>query len=406
MTQNNEQDAHVVSHAGERHKVSGMIQLIVVVIFVVVAVVVSGTLNLNKKTPGEREKEERTVIAEAEVIKPQSYRIAFSTTGVVNARAQIAVVPQVSGQVISVNENFFNGGTLKPKEVLFEIEPLDYALEVERLEAEVTRAETAYNLELAESNAAISGWKQINKDAKIPPLVARTPQKAEAQANLNAAKAQLENAKLDLGRTKFTLPFTSRVLSSSLDVGQYVSAGQQYGSVYDISALEVKISLEDKKLDWIMSAQDPEIKIKTNYLGQKKQYNGKIKRGVSSLDTQTRFATLNIGFETPPLNLVPGIFVDLDITGPELNSVYIVPIGAVQKGSVLWAVDNENTLFKIDAEIVYADDHHVILRGPQNPLKIVTSKLSGVAEGMHIKLLSEQEQNNEAAPSQENATSE
>lgn len=385
------------NHAGERHKVSGIIQLVAVAIFVVSAVVISGTLNLNKKTPGEREKEERAVFVKTDEISPGPYRIEFESTGVVTARAEIAIVPQVGGQIIAVNENFFNGGTLQAGEVLFEIEPLDYALEVERLEAEVTRAETAYNLELAEANAAISGWKQINNNAKIPPLVARTPQKAEAKANLKAAKAQLENAKLDLDRTKFTLPFTARVLTTSLDVGQYVSAGQQYGTVYDIAALEIKTSLEDKKLDWILSAKNPEINIKTNYLGQKKSYEGKIKRGVSSLDTQTRFATLNIGFTEPSPNLVPGVFVDLDIKGPELESVYVVPINALQKGSVLWAVKNDNSLYKVEADIVYADDKHLVLRGPDTPMNMITSKISGAAEGMHVNILSENTDTNSAS---------
>lgn len=380
-----------LSHVGEQHIIKGLIQFVFITLFIVLAFMISNMLQVSKTLPGEALHEERLMVAETLSVTPQAYRVSFSSTGVVQARADIAVVPQVGGRVVSVNENFFEGGDFEAGEALFEIDPVDYKLQIERLEAEVSQAQTAYTLEKAEADAAIAGWKQINGDKEVPSLVARKPQKAQALATLKAAKAQLKSAELDLERTKFSLPFSGRVLSSSLENGEYVSAGQSYGDVYDVSTLEVRTSLEDKKLEWLLGTKEPSISIQTTYLGKQKKYEGVLKRGVSSLDTQTRFASVNIGFAAMPEDIVPGVFVDLQIMGPVLQNVLVVPITALQKGSVIWAVKENDTLYKLDVSMVYADQDFVVLSGVERPVNIVVSKLPGGSNGAKIKVTNKQE---------------
>ena len=79
----------------------------------------------------------------------------------------------------------------------------------------MAQAQTAYNLQQAEADAALQDWKQLRGDQEVPDLVARKPQMAEALANLNAAKASLATARLNLDRATFELPFDGRVVSSS-----------------------------------------------------------------------------------------------------------------------------------------------------------------------------------------------
>ena len=386
MSKNNKRKE---SHEGESHKLMGFIQLGLVIVFIATSFFVSKALNGNKRALTSRSAETRSIFAETKDIAPDVFQISFKTTGIVQARAEVSVVPQVSGRIVMVNDAFFSGGQFEKDEVLFEIEPIDYELEVQRLESVVAQARTQFNLEEAEAAVANAEWKQINGDKPVPYLVARKPQKAEAWANLKAAKAQLENAKLALKRTKFSLPFAGHVLSSDLEKGQFVSANQSYGRVYDAASLEVQSSLEDKQLNWLLDSKDPDVKIQLTNRGETKEYNSVLKRGVSSLNPQTRFASVSFGFKDIPETLVPGVFVELAVQGPKLDQVLAVPLSALQKGDIVWAVDEQAKLYEIKGETVFANEDYVVLRGVDKAARIVTSKMPGAIAGMEIKTAEE-----------------
>ena len=368
----------------DKDKRAGLLQITLVIVFIASSFALSKILEIRYEPPVRNNTADRILYVETARISPEPYRISFETTGIVQARNEIRVVPEVSGRVIAVHDSFFAGGAFQRDEVLFEIEPQDFRLNVRRLEAEVARAKTVLELERAESSAALAEWRQINGDREAPDLVARVPQLAEAQALLQSAEAQLENSKLDLARTKFTLPFDGRVISSDIAVGQYVVAGQSYGVVFDISSLEVRASLVDRQLEWLLQADEPHITIDATFLGKQRHFNGNLKRAASSLDTGTRFATVYFGFDEPEQELLPGVFASINIKGEQLNEICLLPLSALQSQNIVWLVTEENILRRWEPEIIYQDPEYIVARGLSAPAIIVTSRVTGVIEGMRV----------------------
>ncbi len=365
-------------------KAKGMIQLIAVIIFIAGSFMVSALLQSTKAPVRERAENDRALYVDTKTVTPSPYRIKFETTGTVEARATIDIVPQVNGRIVEINDSLFEGGTFKAGEILFRIDPRDYELEVERLDAEVARAKTALDLTKAESDAALSEWKILHKNKDAPDLVARKPQMAEAQTNLKAAKAQLENARLDLERTAYTLPFDGRVLEGTLELGQYVANGQNYGSVFDINGLEVRASLEDRKLDWLMSTDDTDVVIKARYLGKDAEYKGVLKRKAASLDNATRFATVAFGFNDEAIDILPGVFATIEIRGPAHNNIVTIPSSAMQKEGIIWIVKPDNTLISMKPDILFSDNDHITVQNITDTTKVVTSRVSGASDGVKI----------------------
>lgn len=362
----------------------GYIQLIFVVVFIIASFVISSLLQTKRTPTGKNSASERALYVETQEILPGPYRIAFETTGVIEARANVNIVPEMSGRITSISDQFFEGGVFKASSTLFQIEPRDMQLEVQQLKAKIAQASTNYSLEKAESRAANEEWKQLNGDMEMPDLVARKPQIAEALANLKAAEAELEKSKLDLSRTRFTLPFNGRVLSTTLEKGQYVSAGKSYGEAFDVSALEVSASLEDKQLEWLLSVKNPNIEIRATYLGKEKVYKGFLKRSPASFDAKTRFATVRFGFGSAITDLLPGVFVTLKIQGPELQDIALLPGQCMQKSGLIWIVDAEGKLRSLKPEIAYADGRQIAISNITEPMTIVTSRLSGATEGAAV----------------------
>jgi RND family efflux transporter MFP subunit len=366
---------------------AGLFQLVLVLVFIIGSFTLSKLLEINYQPPGENANEGRVLVVESTAVTPQNYRIAFKTTGLVQARNEINVVPEVSGRVIAVHDGFFAGGTFGKGDVLFVIEPRDFELDVKRLEADVARAKTVLEIEMAESSAALAEWQQINADSPAPDLVARKPQMAEARANLQSAEAQLENAELKLQRTRFVLPFSGRVLSSEIAVGQYLMAGQRYGTVFDSASLEVRASLIDQQLQWLLDATDPIILIRATYLGKTRHYKGELKRAASSLDAGTRFATVYFGFLDKIEELLPGVFAEIAIEGSDLEGITLLPSSALQSQNIVWQVTSENTLVRWQPEIIYQDNEHIAVRGLNNPAVVVTSRIAGATQGMRVETI-------------------
>ncbi len=370
-------------------KTKGFIQLFFVILFIAGSFGVSALLGAIKPDVGKSVNSERTLFVETKDISPTTYRIEFDTTGTVETRGTVNIVPEVSGRIISVSDQFFEGGMFEAGEILFQIEPLDFELEVRRLEAEVARANTSLDLAKAEAKASLSEWQQINGNKAAPDLVARKPQLQEARANLKAAQAQLEDARLNLDRASFSLPFNGRVLNSSLEAGQYVMAGQSYGQVFGLETLEVISSLDGQKLEWLLDAPNPEITISANYLGKTLTYEGYLKRSASSLDAQTRFATVSFGFKEKNVALLPGIFAEVQVTGSNLKDIYVFPSQALQKQGIIWLVQDDKTLTAYEPDIIYASDKYIVTRSNGDTMKTVINKLAGATEGTKVEVNNE-----------------
>lgn len=366
----------------------GRLQLIIVIIFIIASFSAAKILHATREPIQRKDVAERLLFVEIEKILPLPHRINFNVSGILRARSNVQIVPEVSGKIMAMNEQFFEGGSFKADDILFKIDPRNFAFEVKRLQAQVAAAKTQFDLEKAESKAAIAEWKQMNSDEKISDLAARRPYLLEAKSNLDAAKAQLGLAQLNLQRTEFRMPFDGQVLTSELAEGQYVVAGQNYGETFDVKSLEAKASLKDQQLKWLLAAQNPKITIRATYSGEQKEYSGVLNRSASFLDEKTRFAGVSFGITEPIENLLPGAFLDINIQGASIEGVMSVPINALQKEGNIWVLDQDNNLESVMPEIIYSDDEKMIIKAIRNEqLRIVTSYIAGAETGMKVGII-------------------
>jgi len=368
-----------------KNKIIGFTQLILVIAFIIGSFTISGLLGSTDHALRERSNDTRSLFVDVENITPSNYQVSFQTTGIISARSEINVTPEISGRVISVNPNFAQGGTFKKGETLFQIETKDITLNIDQLRANVVSAQTALNLEQAESAAALAEWQQIHGALEAPELVARKPQLEAAKANLQSAKAQLENAQLDLNRSRFSMPFNGRVMTANIEKGQFVTMGQSYGTVYDINSLEITASLDQEKLSWLFDATMPVIKITVETPDGNKVYDGIIKRGVSTIDPSTRFANIYFGFKETVTDIIPGAFATINAQGPLYKNVFVLPALSLQKTGEIWTVTPDNKLKSLEAKTIYSDEDSIVIDTNQASLNIVTSRLSGASDGSEIK---------------------
>jgi RND family efflux transporter MFP subunit len=370
----------------------GYIQLVLVILILSGAYFLSRYLSSldHTPTPGAID-QQRTLLVQAVAVAPQSYRLRFNATGTVQVRAVTDIVPQVSGRVVSIDDSAFPGGQFNSETVLFRIEEADYRNELDRLQAEVARAQTQLRLQRAGSDSAEAEWHQLNPGIPVPPLVAEIPQLEEARANLQAARAGLQNARLNLARTRYQLPFEGRVTEFELEKGQYAVAGQSYGKAYRLASLEVDVPLPKQQLKWLLEAKEPQPQIHVfSDLGEENGYIAYVKRIAAKLDTQTRFARVVLGLQETPPDLVPGVFVRVRFIGPERKNVWVLPLEALQAENRIWIIDEENLLQPLEPEILQITEEHVVARSNGTRIRVVCGNLPEATVGTQVQIKQEE----------------
>jgi RND family efflux transporter MFP subunit len=379
------EDNNVQQTSGEKAK--GLLQLILVVAFIVGSFMASNALKTNKTLPTVKAQESKRLLVETLKVEPEEYQVEFSVTALIEAPSELQLTPEVSGRVVRVNPSARSGANFKAGQPLFQIESRNYELIVTQRQSELAQAKTAYALEEAESASAIKEWKVLHGSKEIPELVSRKPQLAQAKANVTSAKAALENAKQDLVRTSFLFPFDGVVISSTIVDGQYVQAGQSYGSAYNKEHLQTRATLDSEKLAWMLSSENPKADVEVDYLGQKHHVSVSLREGDVFAESTTRFTPVYFDFKTREEFLYPGQLATVHLKGPIHKDVLRLPISALQSDGKIWVHNEGDTVSSFTPHVLYRDRTHVAVSGITSGMTIVKSRMSGAIDGMFVDVL-------------------
>ena len=327
-----------------RRPLTGILQIVVVAAFVAVAVFYSQERSggdprvTSGAAPGAVPAATQVAIS---VIQPvvTTQVLKVRATGTVVARTYVALTPQVGGRVVSIAPALRSGGRFSAGDELLRIERSDYLLALEQANADVAGAESALKLQRAESDAARANYALLHPGKEVPPLVAKIPQIDQALARVAAARARAEIAKLDLSRTVFSLPFDGRITETNAEVGQVLTRGQSFGQAFALDAIEAVVPIAPDDLALLAPGQGRAARI----IAGDFEVAGVVERVSAELDARSRFARLFISLIDGSL-LKPGTFVDVEIDGPAIAEVMLLPPDAEQPGGHVWMVHEDGSL--------------------------------------------------------------
>ena len=347
-------------------------------------------------------------LVRAETVRLQGLRMKVTAQGNVTPRTESNMVSQVAGQVISVSPSFASGGFFEAGETLVEIDPRDYNLALARARSQVAQAELRLAQEKEESAVARQEWERIGK-GRAGSLVLREPQLAEAQAGLEAARAGVEQADLNLERTRIRAPYAGRIRTKHVDVGQFVNPGSPVARIYSVDFAEVRLPVPDKQLAFLdhsfgfrgelAGVQGPEVLLEVEFAGRRHTWAGRIVRVEGEIDPRTRMVYLVARVENPYARgedpnrppLAAGLFVEAEIMGRRFEGVVVLPRTAIRGGNRVLVIDDQDRLRFREVEILRADAGVVVIRsGLDEGERICLSPLDAVTDGMRVRIIVEE----------------
>lgn len=320
-------------------QIAGWLQIILVAVVLLAGIAANAILSSSSTAP--RQTVAGSSTTPVEVIRPQveDKPLKVTASGVIQSRNAIDLSPEVSGRVVSVSPNLASGGSFKAGDVLFSIDDASLNAVLDQSRADLSSAEADLRVERAEAAVASEEWALLYSEESVPPLVAREPQISQAVAAVQSAKAALEEARLDLSRVNFSLPFDGRIVSTTIEVGQNLTSGQSYGSAYDGTSLEISVPLNASALDYLDPAEGRQARIVSrDGLTQRTQsFAARVVRVDAELDSETRQATVTLAFNENT-TLLPGTFIEVEIDGPIITDAHLVPERAVAEDRTIWVV--------------------------------------------------------------------
>lgn len=168
----------------------------------------------------------------------------------VNANV-VTMAPRVSGQVsyVAVNNNQY----VKKGQLLFQLDPVPYSVALEKAKAQYAIQLAAFvNAEAKEKRTATLALKsfasiQSNEDAET--------ELQTATASVKLAKAELNEAILNLGWTNITAPTSGWITNFSLRAGDNVVASQPEFSLISDESFWLDANFKETQINGIKPGQ-------------------------------------------------------------------------------------------------------------------------------------------------------
>jgi RND family efflux transporter MFP subunit len=266
-------------------------------------------------TPPQLEVEERarqTPQVQVLEVAPGTVKLRVRTHGTVAPRTESDLVPQVSGPITWVSPALVSGGFFELGEVLLRVDPRDYEASLERARATLVRAESEHDRSLKELERRHS-LQQRNAASAARVDDAENAERV-AGATLREARAALDQAERDLGRTRLRAPFTGRVREERVGVGQFVNRGSSVARLYAIDYVEVRLPIPDRQLAYLdlplmrpgggrngrgEVEEGPVVTLSANFAGEDHTWTGQVERTEGEIDARSRMVHVVARVEAP-----------------------------------------------------------------------------------------------------------
>ena len=370
------------------------------------AVVGAQLLILSRPPVPKADRTLKPTLVEVLTARMQDERAVITAYGTVQAHRRLIVQPEVGGRVVQLNPELVIGGLLETGEALLRIDPRDYQFAVDEQRASLAEAEFDLKVELGNQAVAKREWNLLKPSsdemtALSQQLALRRPHLKEKYVAWQAAKSRFRKAQLDLHRTIVRTPFHALVLQESVETGQLVNAQSSVATLVDVDEFRVQVSVPIHQLEWITfpgsgRSQGARARV-IREIGNDEPVvrRGTVVELLGDVTENGRMAQVLVAIQDPmelekPDNgrrpLLLGEYVRVEIEGPVLHDVIVLPRPTIREGTRVWVKNAENQLEVRPIDVVLSrKDTVLISRGLQDGEQVITSQLTAAIPGLLLQ---------------------
>lgn len=335
-----------------------------------------------------------------QLARAEQVRLIVNSQGTVIPRTESDLISEVSGKVEWMSSALVSGGYFEQGDVLLKLDKADYQSNVKRSAAGLKRAVAEHEhaqfeygrLKSLEARQLVS-TSQLENAWRISRI---------AEATLEEAQVNRDQARLDLARTVIIAPYTGLVRNKSVDIGQFVNRGSKVARIFASDYVEVRLPIADQQLAYLGLAPSRrghlpvdsqlDVELSADYAGTHLVWQGKIVRFEAEVDTESRMLNIvaRVGNTGLDQMLTVGMFVHAKVQGALKQNIYVLPRTALRSSNELLLVDKEGRLQsrRVGVLRLYQDQVY-IKSGLNDGDQVNISAVNTFIEGMQVQALVE-----------------
>jgi multidrug efflux system membrane fusion protein len=318
--------------------------------------------------------------------------------GWVEAVETVAIRARVNGYLDSIH--FKDGAEVEKGQLLFVIDPRPYQAELDRAEADMTQAQTHFDLasnDLARAERLLKVKAISEEDADSRAKAERT-----AAAAIQSAQASVEIAKLNMEYTQIKAPISGRIGRKMITEGNLVNGNQGDSTLLaTIVALDPIYCRFDADEQSILKYQQLSRQSQEENLRGGKwpceielanettfPHKGVLDFVDNQVDPATGTMRVRAVFSNPGHVLEPGYFARVRVPGSTPYRALLIPdlaIGSDQDQKFVFVVDGQNKVQYVPVKLgPIIDGSRVIREGLHSNDWVVVNGLMSVRPGAEV----------------------
>lgn len=330
-------------------------------------------------------------------VQRQDLQVEIKAIGTVIPTHTVNVQSQVAGVLQQIY--FKEGQTVKKGQLLAQIDPAPF--QVALAQAEGTRQQNLAQLHNAETELQryqlLFKQDSIAKQQVEQQLALVNQLKGQIQAN----KAQVDAAKLQLSYTKIYAPIDGRVGFRQKDAGNLIQANESAGlvSITQVHPIFVQFAVAENHLVNLRQSLkngDKVLASAWDKTEQKQLALGHVQAIDNQIDISTGTLKIKAIFTNQDDALFPNQFVNVRLKTQTIQNAISIPSDAVQhgaKGSYVYIINPQNKAEIRMLKLGMTSNGQIeVLDGLKGSEKVVLEGIDRLSEGKEVQIVVENQQ--------------
>lgn len=332
-------------------------------------------------------------------VEPQRLELATELSGRTSAFRVAEIRPQVNG--IVMKRLFEEGGEVEAGQQLYQIDPALYQAAYDSARAALAKAQA--NVKTARAKAsrykeivAVNAVSKQDYDDVVATL-------AQNEADVAAAKADVDTARTNLAYTRVFSPIGGRIGKSSVTEGALVTANQSTALAIVTQLDPIYVDLTQSSSDLLRLRRDiaagrieapaggkAKVTLKLGDSDEIYGETGALQFSDVTVDEGTGTVELRAIFSNSKEELLPGLFVRASVGQGALVQAFLVPQQGVIRNpdgsAAVWLVGADNKVVQTPIKASRAiGDKWLVTEGVKAGDRVVVQGLQKIGPGAEVK---------------------